>query len=105
MRCGRWGFLVGPVKCLAKLETSKSFTRNLLTKYNIPGNPEYMVFYSMDEIAKYVSELGTFVIKPDGLTGGKGVKVFGEHLHSIDSSLKYCEELFSAGHTAVVIKE
>jgi phosphoribosylamine--glycine ligase len=96
---------VGPVKCLAKLETSKSFTRNLLAKYNIPGNPEYMIFYSMDGIAKYVREVGAFVVKPDGLTGGKGVRVYGEHLHSIDNALEYCEELFSTGQSAIVIEE
>jgi phosphoribosylamine---glycine ligase len=96
---------VGPVKRLAKLETSKSFTRNLLNKYNIPGNIEYMVFYSMEGIAQYVRKLGDFVIKPDGLTGGKGVRVSGEHLSSIADALKYCEELFSAGQPAVVVEE
>ncbi|MDI6616944.1 MAG: phosphoribosylamine--glycine ligase, partial [Syntrophaceae bacterium] len=30
---------VGPTQSLARLETSKSFTRNLLEKYGIPGNP------------------------------------------------------------------
>ncbi|MGZ6238078.1 MAG: hypothetical protein ACXWMJ_12285, partial [Syntrophales bacterium] len=32
---------IGPTKSLARLETSKSFTRNLLRKYNIPGNPKF----------------------------------------------------------------
>ncbi|MDD5344893.1 MAG: hypothetical protein PHW12_10810, partial [Smithella sp.] len=35
---------VGPTKSLARLETSKSFTRNLVSKYNIPGNPQFKVF-------------------------------------------------------------
>ena len=30
---------VGPTQSVARLETSKSFTRDLLAKYHIPGNP------------------------------------------------------------------
>ena len=34
---------VGPTQSLARLETSKSFTRNLLAKYGIPGNPRFEI--------------------------------------------------------------
>jgi phosphoribosylamine--glycine ligase len=85
---------VGPTQELAQLETSKAFTRELLAKHGIPGNPEYRVFRSLDGISEHLQTIGPFVIKPDGLTGGKGVKVFGEHLHSIAEAVKYCEELF-----------
>src|SRR3989338_10608883 len=36
--------VVGPTKLMARLETSKSFTRELLEKYKIDGNPKFMVF-------------------------------------------------------------
>ena len=74
---------VGPVKELAKLETSKCFTRMLLQNYGVPGSPYFKVFSYKDDIrhvGKFLDEVGDFVIKPDGLTGGKGVKLFGEHL-------------------------
>ncbi|MEA3470884.1 MAG: phosphoribosylamine--glycine ligase, partial [Thermodesulfobacteriota bacterium] len=58
---------VGPTRDLARLETSKTFTRNLLQKYNIPGNPRYRVFTSLEGIKEFVSELDGIVIKPDGL--------------------------------------
>jgi len=35
---------IGPTKNLARLETSKSFTRNLLKKYKINGNPKFEIF-------------------------------------------------------------
>ena len=35
---------VGPTKSLARLETSKSFARNLLRKYKIEGNPKFEIF-------------------------------------------------------------
>jgi phosphoribosylamine--glycine ligase len=96
---------VGPTQKLAQLETSKSFTRELLTKYGIPGNPKYRVFRSLEGIAEYLQTMSSFVVKPDGLTGGKGVKVFGEHIHSVDESVRYCVEIFDSGQPAVVIEE
>ncbi len=96
---------VGPTRSLARLETSKSFTRNLLSKYNIGGNPQHNIFYNIDGIEDYLRSMSDFVIKPDGLTGGKGVKVSGEHLYSINEALSYCNKLFSAGQLAVVIEE
>jgi phosphoribosylamine--glycine ligase len=88
---------VGPTQALARLETSKSFTRNLIAKYKIAGNPQHAVFKSMDGIPEYLRAIGEFVVKPDGLTGGKGVKVSGEHLQSVSEALTYCRELLSEG--------
>ena len=96
---------VGPTQGLAQLETSKSFTRELLTKYGIPGNPKYRIFRGPEGIAEHLQTMDSFVIKPDGLTGGKGVKVSGEHLHSIQDAVAYCAELFKAGQAAVIIEE
>ena len=86
--------VVGPKKNLAQLETSKAFTRDLLKEYDIPGGPKYQTFESMNGVAEFLNELGeNFVVKYDGLAGGKGVKVSGEHLHSHDEALAYCQEL------------
>ena len=66
---------VGPTKSLARLETSKSFTRNLLKKYSIEGNPKFEIFNrkNISNAKKFIDELEQCVVKPDGLTGGKGV--------------------------------
>lgn len=95
---------VGPVKALAKLETSKSFTRLLMQKYNIEGNPKFKVFESMDGIKEFLDELEASVIKPDGLTGGKGVKVQGDHYNTKEEALKYCEECLKE-HPSVIVEE
>ena len=106
MLTGRLGIpCVGPTRSLAQLESSKSFTRELLSKYGIPGNSEYKVFRNLTGIEHYLRQVGDFVIKPDGLTGGKGVKVFGEHLHSVEEAVRYCESLFGTGQPAVVVEE
>lgn len=95
---------VGPTKSLARLETSKSFTRDLLRKYNIQGNPKFEIFSSMDGIEDFLNGLDGIVVKPDGLTGGKGVKVQGDHFQTKEEALEYCRELLSQ-HSCVIIDE
>ena len=101
-----WGVkvkVVGPKKDLAKLETSKSFTRDLLREYNIPGGPQYQTFNSLAGVTEFLNVLGeNYVVKYDGLAGGKGVKVSGEHLHSHDEALAYCQELTDKGDEFVI---
>jgi len=96
---------VGPTKSLARIESSKAFARRLLSKYGIAGNPEHRVFDQMEGIDEYLRELGEFVIKPDGLTGGKGVKVFGDHLNSIEEALQYAREIFESSKGPVIVEE
>ena len=94
---------VGPKKAHAQIETSKGFTRDLLAKYNIPGGPLYRRFDSLDGVAEFLEELGEdYVVKYDGLMGGKGVKVSGDHLHSHDEALDYCTKLVNRGGSFVV---
>jgi phosphoribosylamine--glycine ligase len=47
------------------------------------------------------------VVKPVGLTGGKGVKVQGEHLHSFEDIMVYVNEIFdnNIGGAGVIIEE
>ena len=95
--------VVGPTKDLAKIESSKSFARNLLLENNIPACPKYKVFNSIVGVQKFLNELGNdFVVKYDGLAGGKGVKVSGDHLHSHGEALGYCEELIGMGGKFVI---
>ena len=93
---------VGPNKSLARLETSKSFTRNLVNKYNIPGNPQYKVFTSMDGVEEFLNSLDGVVLKPDGLTGGKGVLVQGDHFTSKEEAMKLCAQILQESSSVIV---
>lgn len=86
---------VGPKIEAAQLEGSKIFTRNLLGKYKIPSNIASHQNNSMDGVENYINDMGpeNLVVKPDGLTGGKGVKVYGDHLFSKQDIVDYCQEL------------
>jgi phosphoribosylamine---glycine ligase len=96
---------VGPTKRLAKIESSKGYTRRLMKKHGVEGCPAHEIFDSLDGIEDYLRAQTGFVIKPDGLTGGKGVRVSGEHIHSIKEALQYCSQLFAVGQPAIVIEE
>jgi phosphoribosylamine--glycine ligase len=93
---------VGPTKSLARLETSKSFTRNLVSKYNIPGNPQFKVFTSIEDVGAFLNELEGIVIKPDGLTGGKGVMVQGDHFATKQEALKICRQILAESQSLIV---
>jgi phosphoribosylamine--glycine ligase len=95
---------VGPAQELAKLETSKAFARLLMKKHKVPGLPEFRVFTGMEGVKEFLNSLDSFVVKPDGLTGGKGVKVHGEHLKGVKDALKYCEEVLKT-HASAIVEE
>ena len=74
-----------------------------MKEYDVPGGPKYESFGSMDCVAEFLNELGeNYVVKSDGLAGGKGVKVAGDHLHSHDEALAYCQELVDSGGEFVI---
>jgi phosphoribosylamine--glycine ligase len=95
---------VGPTRSLARLETSKSFTRNLLEKYGIPGNPRFRNFTSLDGIDTFFGELDGIVLKPDGLTGGKGVLVQGDHFQTLAEALDHCRDILDT-HPGLTVEE
>ncbi|MHA1738149.1 MAG: phosphoribosylamine--glycine ligase [Candidatus Heimdallarchaeota archaeon] len=96
---------IGPAKSAARIESSKSFTRELMIKYNIPGQPDFKIFTkndNIDDVRNYIEKLGKVAAKRDGLAGGKGVKLMGEHLETIDDVLDYCKEIFSKDESIVL---
>ncbi len=95
--------VVGPLRLLAQIETSKGFTRDLLNKNGMDISPQYQRFESMNGVKDFFSFLsGEYVVKYDGLMGGKGVKVSGEHLMSVDDGIAYCKELIDKGGSFVI---
>ena len=93
---------VAPLKICAQLESSKAFTRELVAKYGIEGSPKFRVFTTSNGLREFIKELGEYVVKADGLTGGKGVKVSGEHLANIDEGFAYAMECLNADGRVVI---
>ncbi|MBN1547317.1 MAG: phosphoribosylamine--glycine ligase [Syntrophaceae bacterium] len=95
---------VGPTRSLARLETSKSFTRDIVVKYGIPGNPRFQNFTTFAGIEPFLNSLDGIVLKPDGLTGGKGVMVQGDHFQNTAEALTLCQEILRE-HPSLTIEE
>ncbi len=100
---------IGPTLSNAKIEYDKYFAREFLNTncglFKI--NPEYKYFpyndYSnvnklSETIIDYIEYLENkelkYVVKNVGLCGGKGVKVFGDHLHTLKDTLQHCLHLY-----------
>jgi len=99
---------VGPTKSAARIETSKRFARELLRRHHVPGNIRFAAFDDFEAARRYIQDLDHEVaVKPTGLTGGKGVKVQGEHLKDIPAVLAYVKEIFEKGigGAGVVLEE
>lgn len=103
---------VAPRKSLARIESSKSFARELMKKHGINASPRFRVF-SLSTVDKKQTELdlrgymehelrGHYVVKYDALKGGKGVKVSGEHLTTIDVGARYAMECLDQCGTVVI---
>ena len=97
-----------PTKAAARIETSKSFMRELVHKHKVDGNLGYAAFDNPADTEAYLKKVDyQIVVKPIGLTGGKGVKVEGEHLHTLKDIMGYVNEIFdqNIGGSGVIIEE
>jgi len=87
---------VGPSRTAAQLETDKEFTRNLMRDHGIPGCPGFWAFDDLGVFEEFVNRSDfEFVIKPLGLTGGKGVRVWGDHFTTKAEALAYGKEILT----------
>ena len=84
---------VGPVKSAARIETDKAFCREMMERNSIEGCPKYRVFHNTDEAVDFIQSFeGDLVVKPIGLTGGKGVRIMGEQVDR-DGAIEYVKSL------------
>ena len=96
----------GPSAAAAKLEGSKSFTKEFCLRHKIPS-AAFKRFTDADAAIKYVEEVGApIVIKADGLAAGKGVTV----AQTLDQAKDAIEEAlndnkFGEAGSEIVIEE
>lgn len=96
--------IFGPTKAAARIETSKEFAKELMTRYGIP-TAAYRSFSDYKDAHAYVVEQGApIVLKYDGLAAGKGV-VVAQTLEEADAALRdmLLDDKFGEGR--VVIEE
>ena len=94
---------VGPKKEVALIETSKTFARKIIDLCCPEKNPQRKEFSSTEGVESFIKQLGgEYVIKFDGLMGGKGVRVSGEHLKNIDEGVAYANEIINIGGSFLI---
>jgi phosphoribosylamine--glycine ligase len=98
---------VGPTRAGAEIEWNKAFARELLAEIAPEASPRLSVARDRRELTAAIASFGSdpVVVKPSGLTGGKGVKVMGPHLDSHEDAREYGLALLESGHEAVLIEE
>ena len=96
----------GPSAAAAKLEGSKSFTKEFCMRHKIPS-AAFKRFTHADAAIKYVEGIGTpIVIKADGLAAGKGVTVaqtLDQAKDAIEQALN--DNKFGEAGSEIVIEE
>ena len=102
---------IGPLQSYAKIEWDKNFARSLMMDYGLKKyNPRYKLFSpnlleSLDCSKLFyetIESFGNYVIKPVGLCGGKGVKIYGEHFTKHQDALDYLESIIKTGMSVLV---
>ena len=93
----------------ARLEWDKSYCRDLLRDYKVPGSPAFGIFENAQEASQFIDSLqGSVAVKPAGLTGGKGVKVVGYQLKDGAEAKEYSRDLLATRHgglNSIVVEE
>ena len=96
----------GPGAAGARLEGSKAFMKEVLEAAGVP-TARFGVFDRGDEAVSFLRSMeGPFVVKTDGLAGGKGVLVTAERAEAeADALAKLSGEAFGDAGRRVVIEE
>ncbi|MCK4536759.1 MAG: phosphoribosylamine--glycine ligase [Desulfuromonadales bacterium] len=98
--------IFGPSQAAARIEGSKSFSKDLMAKYGIP-TADYRTFSDRDEAVAYIREQGApIVVKANGLAAGKGVVVAmteEQAVAAVDDIM--VDTIFGDAGSSVVIEE
>lgn len=87
-----------PTKAAARIETDKHWMRELMDKHDLPGRLGHHHFTDKEAALTFLAEHGpVWAIKPVGLTGGKGVQVYGDHFQDVDGAQAYAASIFDSG--------
>lgn len=98
--------IFGPSSRAARIETSKSFAKNLLRTKGIP-TPQFATFTDSQNAIDYVlKQSGSLVIKADGIAGGKGVMVCENQEEAINAIEEMMvKRIFGKAGDKIVIEE
>ena len=68
----------------------------------IKGNPDYAICKTKRDIEFFLTRHQDVAVKPDVLTGGKGVKITGEHLFGAQDVIEYALDRINSDGLVVI---
>lgn len=94
----------GPTSKGAKIEWSKTYALDVVQKLAPEMIIQNFEITTQEELEKAASHYldENFVVKPEGLTGGKGVKVGGVHFTTKEAGIDYAKECLAASGKVIL---
>ncbi|MDR0618011.1 MAG: phosphoribosylamine--glycine ligase [Endomicrobium sp.] len=100
--------VIGPSKEAARLESSKIYSKEFMSKYGIP-TAKYSSFSDVGNALNFIdtlNESSKVVIKADGLAAGKGVHICSSKEKAKDIVLQMMKEkVFGSAGTSILVEE
>lgn len=98
--------IFGPSEKAARLEGSKSFSKDFMKKYGVK-TAEYEVFYNHQEALEYLNKCPyPTVVKADGLAAGKGVAICENKEEAVKAVNSFMvDDIFNGAGQKIVIEE
>ncbi|MFA5944552.1 MAG: phosphoribosylamine--glycine ligase [Candidatus Thermoplasmatota archaeon] len=88
--------VASPSQAAARIETSKTFMREIMQRHKVPGRLGFHAFNDERSALAFLDTHGpVWAIKPVGLTGGKGVQVHGDHFDDVEGAKAYVKSIFA----------
>ena len=94
----------GPTSKGAKIEWSKTYALDIVEKLAPQMIIKNYNITSIEELKNIINSYNddSFVVKPEGLTGGKGVKVGGIHFKGKDEGLEYAKSCLEISGNVII---
>ena len=93
---------IGATRAAARIEWDKVYSMDMMNRVCRRFTPFYRIVRRQDQVVAAVAEFERkgmgIAVKPQGLTGGKGVKIMPEHLQTYDDSIEYATNLLETRH-------
>ncbi len=100
---------IGGTKAATRIEWDKIYSIELMQRICPEFTPFYKIVSSRDDLTDALYEFESrgipVVVKPQGLTGGKGVKVMPEHLETYDDCKDYAAKLLASDGKVLLVEK
>lgn len=98
---------IGGTKAATRIEWDKIYAMKVMAETCPEWTPDHKIVANQDELVQAIHGFQEqdvpLVVKPQGLTGGKGVKVMPEHLASYQDAREYASQLLDDKPTEKVL--